>query len=212
MKFTCGLDLGQSADYTALAILEQQEGTEDRPCFDVRHLERFPLGTPYPAVVADVGGKLRTLGKANAELVVDKTGVGAPVCDLFAQAGLRPICITITGGDSVIRVPDGYRTPKRELASVLQVLLQGKRLRIARDLPEAATLVRELLAFRVKISVSGHDTYESWREGTHDDLVLAVALAAWFALNGPQPLVSAPELHRKFWNRGAESTAASWRG
>ena len=40
-------------------------------------------------------------------------------------------------------------------------------------------MVEELLSFQVKISVSGHDTYGAWREGTHDDLVLATALAVW---------------------------------
>jgi hypothetical protein len=28
---------------------------------------------------------------------------------------------------------------------------------------------------------TGHDSYGQWREGQHDDLVLAVALAAWWA-------------------------------
>jgi hypothetical protein len=26
-----------------------------------------------------------------------------------------------------------------------------------------------------------HDSYNAWRESIHDDLVLAVALAAWYA-------------------------------
>ncbi len=44
----------------------------------------------------------------------------------------------------------------------------------------AATLTRELLAFQVKISAeTAHDSYGAWREGAHDDLVLAVALALW---------------------------------
>jgi hypothetical protein len=45
----------------------------------------------------------------------------------------------------------------------------------------AEILVRELLNFRVKISDLGHDTYNAWRESEHDDLVLAVAIAAWVA-------------------------------
>jgi hypothetical protein len=32
---------------------------------------------------------------------------------------------------------------------------------------------------RVKISTAGHDSYSA-REGAHDDLVLAVAMAVWF--------------------------------
>ena len=41
-------------------------------------------------------------------------------------------------------------------------------------------LVKELLNFRVKINIStAHDSYEAWREGDHDDLVLSVALSCW---------------------------------
>jgi len=54
--------------------------------------------------------------------------------------------------------------PKRDVASTIAVLLQTGRLRIARGLKESETLLRELLNFRVKISLSGHDTYEAWRE------------------------------------------------
>jgi hypothetical protein len=43
-------------------------------------------------------------------------------------------------------------------------------------------LVQELLAFRVKIDpLTAHDSYGTWREGAHDDLVLATAVAAWWA-------------------------------
>jgi len=66
------------------------------------------------------------------------------------------------------------------------VLLQSERLKIASALPLAAVLTQELLAFRVKISqLTGHDSYGAgteWRDGgAHDDLVLALACAAWWA-------------------------------
>ena len=31
----------------------------------------------------------------------------------------------------------------------------------------------------VKVSAAGNEQYAAWREGTHDDLVFAVALACW---------------------------------
>jgi hypothetical protein len=73
---------------------------------------------------------------------------------------------------------DTWHVPKKELVSTLQVLMQAGRLTIA-NLPERETLVQELLAFRVKVTVSANETFEAWRERDHDDLVLAVALAAW---------------------------------
>jgi hypothetical protein len=66
--------------------------------------------------------------------------------------------------------------------SVLQVLLQSGRLKFAEALPEVQAMVAELLAFKVKISTNGRDTYgNDWRENPHDDMVLALALASWNA-------------------------------
>ena len=190
-SFYLGLDLGQAQDYTALAVLEKQEKE-----YHVRHLERPKLGTPYPAIVEQVQNLLKSDQLwGRTALVVDKTGVGAPVVDMFRKAGLRPVAITITGGNSVSKDGDGYHVPKRDLVSTLQVLFQAGRLKVAAELPEARLLVEELLNFKVKINVkTAHDSYEAWREGIHDDLVLAVSLACWYGEKQP-PAVN-PELAR----------------
>lgn len=178
MTLLIGLDLGQAQDYTALAIAEQLQLDGQRH-YHFRHLERFPLATPYPVVVSKVCGIYRQLRPSY--LIVDNTGVGRAVDDMFRKAGVSPIAVTITGGDSVTREPGGYHVPKRELVGRMQVLLQSKRVKFAETLPEVATLVRELLSFQVKINAkTAHDSYGAWREGTHDDLVLAVALAVWY--------------------------------
>jgi hypothetical protein len=65
-----------------------------------------------------------------------------------------------------------------ELVRCLQVLLRSRRLRVA-DLPERTALLREMRAFRVKITAA-HEPFEAGRRQDHDDLVLAVALAAWW--------------------------------
>ncbi len=72
--FIVGADIGQARDPTALGVIET---AADK--LQVRHLERLPLGTPYPQVVdriADLVG-----GLPGAELVVDATGVGRPIVD-----------------------------------------------------------------------------------------------------------------------------------
>lgn len=178
--FCAGLDLGQSADYTALAILEV--GRE----YHARHLQRFALGTPYPAIVSQVGAIMQAPAlRGRCLLVVDATGVGAPVVDLLFAAGLPCVAITIHGGDAVTGAGNAWRVPKRDLVSILQVLLQTGRLKFAAELPEAPILIQELMAFRVTISDAGHDSYAAWREGAHDDLVLAVALALWYCERAP---------------------------
>jgi hypothetical protein len=59
--------------------------------------------------------------------------------------------------------------------------LQSGRLKITESLELAPTLKKELLNFRVKVDPkTAHDSYEHWREGDHDDLVLATALACWY--------------------------------
>lgn len=158
------------------------------PPLAVRHLERFPLGTKYPAIVERVTALMASPPLVgDAALVVDGTGVGAPVTDLFRLAGRPPgsmplADVTITGGTAVgVDVDSTYRytVPKRDLVSTLQALLQSDRLKIAAGLPDAQTLVDELLSFEVTITEAAHDTYEG-RKGAHDDLVLAVAMPCWF--------------------------------
>lgn len=181
MRFIIGLDLGQMQDYTAIAVAERFGGARKDRAYHLRHLERFKLGTSYPDVVNRVKELVNTEPlKRNAHLVVDATGVGVPVVEILRQAALSPIPVLITGGDNVSTSGIFWKAPKRDLVTQLQVLLQSGKLKIAEVLPEARTLINELLAFKVKITASANDTYGVWREGVHDDLVLAVALAVWW--------------------------------
>jgi hypothetical protein len=216
-----GLDLGQQRDYTAISVTERTlvstgERYEDYVYnhkdkiygygldrrrvelfervdaeYHVRHLERPPLGTPYPEVVERVLELIKHLG-GYSNLVVDATGCGRPVVDMLRQRHIeglngtdvkvRPCWIQITAGADVTKSADSgfLNVPKRDLISAALVLLQRGRLRIAESLALKDALVKELLAFRVKINIStAHDSYEAWREGDHDDLVLSVALACW---------------------------------
>jgi hypothetical protein len=178
--FVVGVDLGQTADYTAITILEERESRS----YDVRYLERL-RNTPYPAIVRRLDHLVKRLPE-KPSMAVDATGVGRPVIDMIRDANLpaNVYAITLTGGDTVVRNGMERHVPKRDVASTIAVLLQTGRLRIARGLKESEILHRELLNFRVKISLSGHDSYEAWREQEHDDLVLAVGLAAWLFEKG----------------------------
>ena len=103
--------------------------------------------------------------------------------DSFYEHGLLPTSVTIHGGSAVTEEPAdlSFRVPKRDLVAAVQVLLQNSRLKIAPELELAPVLKKELLNFRVKIDPrTAHDSYEHWREGDHDDLVLATALACWY--------------------------------
>jgi hypothetical protein len=187
-----GLDLGPIHEFTALAVLERpllypwSSWPDRRPVYALRHLHRFPPGTSYPAMGATLRKLLNTQPLPGAVVGIDQTGVGKAVRQLFAdELANRVTCllcpVTVTAGIGAAGSAPGcgFLAPKVELVGTLQVLLQTRRLVIADSLPEAPTLLRELETFRAAPPVLKGDAVESWRERPHDDLVLAVAVAAW---------------------------------
>jgi hypothetical protein len=219
-----GLDLGQAQDFSALAIIEavrivttkktsdeeiNYENTKDELTqLNCIHLQRWQLRTSYPSIVADVVAMINGLDPSRIPdrkpvLCVDATGVGAPVVDLFRRERINAelVPIQIVAGANVSEENGMFRVPKRDLVSVVQVGLQNRMLKIAESLDLAETLSRELQNFTVKITDSANDVYGAWREGTHDDILLAVALAVWRA---NQPVfrgipVKRTTTHRRYW-------------
>ncbi len=191
--FFISADLGQTTDYTAISIIERivkGDGILGPNCdgersFHLRHIERPPRGTEYPAIVDRLiqlfnAPHMKEYPKA---VVIDLTGVGRPVYDLMRRSGFYYSlnAITITGGD-VVTAPGHYQygVPKRDLITNLQVMLQNGELRIAKGMKLADALTDEMMNFQVKITASGHDIYGA-RSGAHDDIVLSVAMGAWLA-------------------------------
>jgi hypothetical protein len=200
LGFYVGLDLGQAADYTALAVVEK--GQEKTPAdtletyLHLRHLERFELRTPYPNIATHVAHLMqdeRLIAKRydawgapiyheSPELLVDNTGVGKAVTDLLKSKGLRFRAVTITAGEHAHYEGGSYRVPKGDLVAALEVPFQTGALKIAERLAFGDVLRKELLNFKRKVNLkTAQDSYEHWRESDHDDLVLAAALACWGA-------------------------------
>jgi hypothetical protein len=212
-RYYVGLDLGQIQEYTALVVLDRplvKPGTPPqlrRPAYTLRHMQRFPLGTPYPEVVSTVVALLQTRRLNHSFLTIDQTGVGQAVVkmlkdSLHGNVNCHIAPVTITGGDRVMTGGgQGMQVPKKELVGVVQVLLQSRRLHIAKSLPDAAMLVRELETFKARITVGSTETFEAWRERDHDDLVLALALAAWWGESGLPPVHEPPPPRRTSWIR-----------
>jgi hypothetical protein len=201
MPFYVGLDLGQAADYTALAVVQSvaerdPENGRIEKYLHLRHLERYELGTPYPEIADKVAVLMRDeklspneydptrhrVFRKEPEVIVDDTGVGRAVADFLRARGLKFRAVTITGGYEVNAVGGGrYRVPKRDLVGALEVPFHTGKLKIAEGMELWPPLKKELLNFRRKINLkTAHDSYEHWREGDHDDLVLAAALACWW--------------------------------
>lgn len=186
--FIIGADIGQRFDYTALIAVSRLPLVvpvgEKKTWYAIRHVDRF-----RQVKYGGVGRRLKALAgmlSPSPPIVLDVTGVGRGVLDNLAEIQVPNIVpVTITGGDAVTREAGEYRVPKRDLVSVVAILLENERLKIGPEVPHAELLMRELQNFRCKISASGHDSYAAgsgldWREGAHDDLVLGLALAVWY--------------------------------
>lgn len=182
-RWIVGLDLGQSMDFTAMVTLKRTTVRTEKETYRqyaLPHIKRWPLGTTYDAIVADLQVMLPKLPDRPA-LVVDGTGCGRPVVDMIRRAHLplRSLSpVIISGGANEGKV-GSYRTvPKRDLVGATMAVMHRGRLHIAKGLPETENLVKELRAFTAKITTAGNEKYENdWRVAPHDDVILALALA-----------------------------------
>ena len=195
-KFCLACDLGQSVDPTAIAIIEHVRRARvtyrgfETPLpeeFHVRHLARLPLGLSYPDQVAAVLALLRRPPLCDGcDLVVDATGVGRAVVDLFERVGLFPTRVTITSGERATSTgARSWHVPKGVLVSTLDARLHANELKFAAELAEASAMADELKDFRRSVSAAGRFSYEA-RVGRHDDLVLAVSLGVWNFVGRPK--------------------------
>lgn len=205
-----GLDLAPAGELTGLAVIQRplvhpsHSPDQKRPKHALIHLHRFPLGTPYPDIIDELGKLLRTPSLSRSVCAVDRTGVGRAVVRLFRDAfadgyTCQFVPVVIGLGLEVEMVAGvGISIPRQELVGTLQVLMQTRRLIFPTTLPHVETLVKELANFKAKpvtaTAAAKADPLAAWREGQHDDLVLAVALAAWLSERDLPKLSRAPAL------------------
>jgi hypothetical protein len=193
-RVSIGLDLGQKADHTAVAVVQAELcGSEWH--HSVRFLQRLPLGTPYPEVARRIRQitdnsiisfrkemleKYQQIIEAYPHLYVDATGLGSPFIDLLKS--IRPKVRKIhpcyfTYGDRRSISPDGeIKIGKAWMVSRLQVLLQSNRIHFPL-IPEAEVLAKELQDYEIRISENANEKYGAFKVGSHDDLVTALGLA-----------------------------------
>ena len=198
-QFYVGVDLGKQQDYTAICVVERKDrieklnalegtyGYSDEPRtintnYHLRHLERPKLGTSYVHIVQQIKILLSSnLLRNRSILVVDATGVGAPVMDMMVREGLSPIPVVITGGKAIAIHRQGFTVPKRDLVMAMQVVFQSGRLHYSqKNVPLTDLFVRECETFKEKLT-RGSEIFEADLNTEHDDIVMSVALAIWYA-------------------------------
>src|SRR5215211_5404033 len=180
---TVGVDIGQRRDPTAIAVVEQEHrGSEIHHM--ARHLERLPLGSPYPAVAervaAVVGGVHAATSGEAPTLYVDATGVGTPIVDVLRAANVGDLAqlkaVFFNHGDRRKVERGEVKLGKAWLVSRMQALLQSGLLHLPRT-AEAEALGKELLDYEIRVTEDANDRYGAFRVGAHDDLVTALGLA-----------------------------------
>lgn len=180
-----GLDLGRRQDPSAISILERlhdKTGRLDRTSFEeehqlrfvLRHVETFPLGTHYFEIVRRIRNLVHGAGPLKT-LVVDASGVGAPIVEAFraVRLGASLIPITITGSGHPHADPHGgYLVPRRDLISNLRIMMERGLLKIPPSIHAKDALIKEL------IHLKDHQVNH------HDDLAISLTLAAWQSTRG----------------------------
>ena len=177
-KYTLGLDLGQQSDYTVLTVAEPVFKDNGELSIRVPYMYRFPLRMSYVHIVEYISEFIENRKLLDYVLVVDHTGVGRPVIDLFRDHNINSVGLTITGGHKSRWVTGRDVTaPKLELISRLQMAIQCNTLEIAKGMKCLDILIKELINFTLRI---GNTIKMEAGSGSHDDTVLSLAMAVWY--------------------------------
>lgn len=149
--------------------------------FLVRHLERLPAGTTFPAMAQRFGEVAEGINKrtgSRPEVYVDATGFGGELVAQVKKHGdysrVRPVYFS--HGDRRSEQGDEVRLGKAWVVCKLQMLLQGGYLHLPRS-EEAETLAEELMEYEVEVAPDANDRYGAFKVGTQDELVTALGLA-----------------------------------
>jgi hypothetical protein len=218
--FIIAASLGTGIQPTAIAVVEQEVLKGDRwlqetGALRLRHLERLPVDTTYPKTVDRISTLLTTPEIddgdkcGGAEVVLDITGSGRAILEIFKRRDIRPVVVRIVGAghrEEQIKPTWDWHVPKLELVGALRVVFEAGRLKMARELDLVQDLLNELREFNMRPPRIDPGDPETWRDTEMDDLVFAVALAAWRANRH----VPTPQIIRERYDRKPRKTTSAW--
>jgi hypothetical protein len=193
-----GMDIGQARNYTALATLERRwvaatveefiasAGKAYTGYWDYRvtKLERIELGTSYVDIAHWVKDYLDSIYyPCHKHLVMDATGVGTAVRDLFRDMKLKAnlVAVTLTASNAAGWRPAahglGVSTSRTEVLTKLVTTMEQRIFAIDKKCRFRDVLFQEL----VNMQMSGKPA-EGGSSGGQDDLAFALALAVWWGV------------------------------
>jgi hypothetical protein len=186
-----GVDIGQVSDFTAITVVEvvpvaapepsdSVQPIRPKPLLHVSYVERF-RHVQYPVLIDHVASMAAWPVMRGAVFVIDCGGVGRPIYDALRERVGSAVAVVIGSGDVVNRIsPSEFHVPKRVLTGNLQLAVAQRRVRLSPKVKHLDALQRELGNFGYDFTAAGNMITGAKGSG-HDDLVLSLALAAWYA-------------------------------
>jgi hypothetical protein len=152
-NFVVAADLAKSVDYTVITGMSVQKR-------DLVYYERVNK-TDYKIVLEKIRRASKELG--DADVIFDATGVGSGLSDFLSRdMNVHPFVFT--------------NQSKNEIVNRLMVACDYAEI----NLPNIQTMREEFELFSYEITRTGKISYNA-PDGKHDDTIMSVALANWFA-------------------------------
>jgi hypothetical protein len=163
-RYFAGLDLGKQIDYSVLAVIQLTEKDQVR----LIHKRQFPLGTPYPEVIAYAARTHQTFNLDG--IYVDKTGIGDAIVDELENIDIPNVKgVFFTDAE------------KENMLTYLKLLMEKKQLLIHGQDKQLIAQINEQQYEYLKPNTAQERIHLKFRhpKGRHDDQLYALALACY---------------------------------
>ena len=163
--------MGKQVDFSVLAVIQKTEKDEVR----LIHKRQFPLGTPYPEVIAYVAKASQIFNFEG--MYVDKTGIGDAIVDELEDIGIPEVKgVFFTDAE------------KENMLNNLKLMMEKNQLRIQGQDKQLIAQINEQQYEYLQPKTAQEHIHMKYRhpKGRHDDQLYALALAC-YAAKEPEP-------------------------
>jgi hypothetical protein len=84
---------------------------------------------------------------------------------------------------------------KGDLVSTMKLLMGTSRLKVVKDHPYSAILIKEIVGYKYRITEALNMIFGTWRENEHDDLLFSLGMCVWWAQQKGPPAADAGSDH-----------------